>query len=135
MTQVKFVDNCCFSNVQNVPDSDVKPNLLAFIPLRLSFEYNDTKLSFLFTLVNNYTGQPIDNRGIDNRRKHNPGLSFNLCLWEAGLALHPRKVSPCLRFHRTQWSTAPLVLDFSLLIPPLADRHKRRLLETIERSF
>lgn len=56
LTWVKFVDGCHFSNVQNAPDSDVKPNLLAFIPLGLSFEYNDTKLSSLFTLVNNYTG-------------------------------------------------------------------------------
>lgn len=60
MIQVKFIDDYHFSNVQNAPDYDVKPNLLSFILLGVSFKYHDTNVFFLLTLVNNYTAKPVD---------------------------------------------------------------------------
>lgn len=49
-----------FSNVQNATDSDVNPNILAYILLGVSFEYHDTNVSSLLTLVNNCTLKPHD---------------------------------------------------------------------------
>lgn len=69
-------------------------------------------------------------------------IFLSLCLWEAGLALHLRKVySLHLRFDLTQWSMAwmlfiaLLVLDSYLQILPLIEWYNQRLPETVQRSF